>query len=273
MADAVRTAPAQTFSVPPRLGLSPGRLRGILSVIGAALLWELAGRTFLNNPLFFVPLSAVIMKMGSLWQTGELQTDILTSLQEFVIGFGLAMAVGILVGTLMASFKAFGEVVDPWVSMLYATPFVAIAPLLTLWLGIGLSAHVAVVFLVAVFPILINTCTGLGQTDPALVEVGRSYGASRWQIFTKIQFPSALPFIVAGLRQGVARGLVGVVVAELFGSKNGLGYLILISGQQFDAAGLFVGILLFALAGVASVELLRAIERWMAPWRQLGEAS
>jgi NitT/TauT family transport system permease protein len=142
-----------------------------------------------------------------------------------------------------------------------------VAPLLTLWLGIGLAAHVAVVFIVVVFPVLINTYAGLANSDRDLIEVARSFGANQMQIFSKIQFPGALPFIVAGLRQGIARGLVGVVVAELFGSHAGLGYLILISGQQFDPAGLFVGILIFALAGVAAVEAVRFIERRIAPWR------
>jgi len=130
-----------------------------------------------------------------------------------------------------------------------------------------LAAHVAVVFIVVVFPVLINTYAGLANSDRDLIEVARSFGANQIQIFSKIRFPGALPFIVAGLRQGVARGLVGVVVAELFGSHSGLGYLILISGQQFDPAGLFVGILLFALAGIGAVEAVRFVERRMAPWR------
>jgi NitT/TauT family transport system permease protein len=250
-----------------KVHISWGFMRGFLSVLGAALLWEIAGRTFLNNPLFFAPLSAVIQKMASLWATGQLQRDILVSFEEFILGFGIASLVGIGIGVVMASSRSLCQVIDPWVSMLYSTPFVAVAPLLTLWLGIGLAAHVAVVFIVVVFPVLINTYTGLANSDRDLIEVARSFGADKMQIFAKIQFPGALPFIVAGLRQGVARGLVGVVVAELFGSHAGLGYLILISGQQFDPAGLFVGILLFALAGIAAVEAVRFVERKMAPWR------
>jgi NitT/TauT family transport system permease protein len=250
-----------------RLRIKAGSVRGVLSIIGAAALWEILGRTVLNNPLFFAPLSAVIGRMISLWGTGDLQKDIALSFEEFIIGFAIAAAVGIGIGVMMASSKPLCEVLDPWVSMLYATPFVAVAPLLTLWLGIGLAAHVAVVFIVVVFPVLINTYAGLANSDRDLIEVARSFGANQMQVFSKIQFPGALPFIVAGLRQGIARGLVGVVVAELFGSRAGLGYLILISGQQFDPAGLFVGILLFALAGVGAVEAVRFVERRMAPWR------
>jgi NitT/TauT family transport system permease protein len=248
-----------------------GTIRTLLSVIFAGVLWEIAGRTFLNNPLFFAPLSAVIQKMGELWAKGSLQLDIATSFEEFFIGFVCASIVGIGIGVLMASSKAICQFIDPWVSMLYATPFVALAPLLTLWLGIGLVSHIAVVFIVVVFPVLINAHAGLAASDRDLIEVATSYGADGIQIFTKIRFPGALPFIVAGLRQGVARGLVGVVVAELFGSSAGLGYLILVSGQQFDAAGLLVGILLFALAGIAAVEGIKLIERRIAPWRRLAE--
>jgi NitT/TauT family transport system permease protein len=251
----------------PRLRVSAGFLRGAGSVLAAAALWEIAGRTFLDKPLFFAPLSAVIAKMGALWAAGSLQRDIVVSFEEFLLGFVLASAAGIAVGVVMASSKVLCQIIDPWVSMLYATPFVAVAPLLTLWLGIGMTAHVAVVCIVIFFPVLINTYAGLANSDADLIEVAQSFGANQFQIFSKIRFPGAIPFIVAGLRQGIARGLVGVVVAELFGSKAGLGYLILISGQQFDPAGLFVGILLFALAGIGAVEAVRFIERRVAPWR------
>lgn len=267
-------APVEGERKPARaVRVSPNFVRGVLSLGAAAVLWEIAGRTFLSNPLFFAPLSAVLAKMGSLWATGALQTDIAISFQEFAIGFVLASVAGISIGALMASSKPLCQVIDPWVSMLYATPFVAVAPLLTLWLGIGLTAHIAVVFIVVIFPVLINTHAGLANSDRDLMEVARSFGATQAQIFAKIRFPGALPFIVAGLRQGIARGLVGVVVAELFGSHAGLGYLILISGQEFDPAGLLVGILLFALAGFGSVEAVRFIEHRIAPWRELDHAS
>jgi NitT/TauT family transport system permease protein len=127
---------------------------------------------------------------------------------------------------------------------------------------------VAVVFLSGVFPVLVNTTTGIQATDPKLIEVARSFGFKRLQIFWKVLLPSAVPFIIAGLRLGVSRSIVGVVVAELFGSRAGLGYLILTSEQVFDTASLFLGVLLLASSGVAAVELLKFIERKVAPWRQ-----
>ncbi len=241
--------------------------RGALSVLLAALLWEVVARTVVDNPLFLTPLTAVLVRGTALWGSGALQKDIVASFQEFAVGFVVASAGGILMGMVMASSETVRDLVDPWVSMLYSTPTIALAPLLILYFGIGLVSHVAVVVLVVVFPVLINTYTGLANTDLNLIDVARSYGADRIQLFTKIRFPAALPFIIAGLRQGVARGLVGVVVAELFGARAGLGFLILVSAQTFDTAGLFVGVLILAAAGVLSVELMKMLERRMAPWR------
>lgn len=268
-ADASPTAvgPVGRRKTPPRLQVKPAVWRGALSLALAAVIWEVAARLVVNNPLFFAPLTQVVQRSGDLWASGELPKDIVTSFQEFAIGFLVASTLGILVGMLMASSETVRDLVDPWVSMLYSTPTIALAPLLILWFGIGLASHVAVVVLVVVFPVLINTFAGLANTDRSLIEVARSFGATPMQLFGKIRFPAALPFIVTGLRQGVARGLVGVVVAELFGAKAGLGFLILNSAQTFDTAGLFVGVLILAAAGVVSVELVKLIERRMAPWR------
>jgi NitT/TauT family transport system permease protein len=152
--------------------------------------------------------------------------------------------------------------------MLYAMPIIALGPLFILWLGIGIGSKIAIVFLTAVFPILINTVTGLTNADRILIEVARSFGANSFQIYTKVRMPAALPFIIAGLRLSVARALVGVVVAELFGARAGLGFLIVNAAQSFDTAGLFVGVIVLAIAGVVSVELLKWIEAVLAPWRR-----
>jgi ABC-type nitrate/sulfonate/bicarbonate transport system permease component len=254
-------------SVTRRLRIKPAVWRGALSLLIAALSWELAARYLIKSPLFFAPLSAVLDAMVTMWESGTLQGDIYVSGQEFVVGFVAASVAAIMVGVLMACSEWLRDFLDPWISAMYSTPFVALAPLFTLWFGIGLLAHSAVVFIVVFFPVLINTFAGLTTTDAVLIEVIRSFNASNWQIFTKVRFPAAVPFIVTGLRLGVARGLVGVVVAEMFGSSAGLGYRILVSGQSFDTASLFVGILLLAVAGVVGVELLKYVERHLAPWR------
>jgi ABC-type nitrate/sulfonate/bicarbonate transport system permease component len=247
--------------------ISPAFWRTLLSLTVAAALWEFAAKFLVTNRLFFAPLSAVLVRIAEMWQEGTLQTDIIASFQTFAVGFVLGALAAILFGVLMTVSQWLRDLVDPWIAALYATPFIALAPLFVLWLGIGLAAHAAVVFIAVFFPVLINTYSGLTTTEPILVEVARSFNANERQIFTKVRFPAALPFIITGLRLGVARGLVAVVVAEFFGAKAGLGYRIVISGNSFDTAGLFAGILMFAIAGVISVELLKLLERCLAPWR------
>ena len=242
-------------------------LRGILAIVAAFVIWELIGRFVMTNRLFFVPFSAVLEGFVQLWAKGELQTHITTSLVEFALGFILASMVGVLIGLGMAVSRLLHDYLDPWVSLLYSTPILALAPLFILWFGLGIESKVAVIFLVVLFPVLLNTYTGVLQTEPHFVEAARSFGASSVQVFTKVMLPSALPVILTGLRLGMARGLVGVVVAELFGSKAGLGFLILVSAQTFDMASLFVGVTILAGFGVISVELLKVAERRLAPWR------
>jgi NitT/TauT family transport system permease protein len=244
-----------------------GFLQGLASFAVAAVLWEITAHFIVKSPIFFVPLEQIVLKAIKLWQSGELKTDIAVSGIEFASGFGLATVVGILIGVGLASSAIARRFFEPWISMLYATPIIALGPLFILALGIGVWSKIVIIFLTAVFPIIINTVAGLTTTDRHLIEAARSFGASPSQIQIKVRIPSALPFIIAGLRLGVARALVGVVVAELFGARAGLGFLILTSAQNFDTAALFVGVLILALAGVISVEFLKWLEARLAPWR------
>lgn len=241
--------------------------RGLLSFLVVAVIWEIAARYLVANPLFLSPPSTVLMRAAQLWHSGDLQSNIGISFVEFAAGFLLSCLLGILGGVAMASSKAVEEYVDPWISMLYAMPTIALGPLFILWLGIGLASKISIIVMIAAFPIVINTMTGLHSADRVLIETARSFGASLSQIYWKIRLPAALPFIIAGCRVSVARALVGVVVAELFGARGGLGYLIVTSAQLFDTAGLFVGVLTLAIWGVLSVEFLKWLERWLAPWR------
>jgi ABC-type nitrate/sulfonate/bicarbonate transport system permease component len=244
-----------------------GWLQTIVSFLVAALLWDFAAYYLIDKPILFSPLSAIVKRAIELWRDGELQYHMWVSFIEFAGGFGLAIVIGIGMGVAFAASRLLRNFFEPWVSMLYATPIIALGPLFILWLGIGVSSKIAIVFLTAVFPILINTVIGLTTTERTLVDVARSLGATNTQIYTKIRIPGATPFVIAGLRLSVARALVGVVVAELFGARAGLGFLILTSAQNFDTPALFVGVIIFALAGVASVSLLKWIEKHFAAYR------
>ena len=246
---------------------APAIARGGASFVVALVAWELIARFAVHNALFLAGPIAVAQKAGELWSTGELQKNISTSLSEFILGFALSAVVGIGGGIVLANSRKTRQYVDPWVSMLYATPLIALGPLFILWMGVGLTAKIAIIFLTAVFPILINTVSGLTGTDPQLIEVARSFGAAPLQVYQKVRFPAALPFIIAGLRLGVARALVGIVVAEFFGARAGIGFMILASAQTFDTASVFLGVIILAVAGVASVEFLKWLEVRLAPWR------
>lgn len=245
-----------------------GWLQTAGSFLAAVIIWELTARYVVKSPIFFVPLGQIVLKAVALWKSGDLQNDMLVSGIEFASGFGLATLTGILIGVGLAASSTARRFFEPWISMLYATPIIALGPLFILALGIGIASKIVIIFLTAVFPIIINTVAGLTTTDRHLIEAARSFGATPWQIQVKVRIPSALPFIIAGLRLGVARALVGVVVAELFGARAGLGFLILTSAQNFDTAALFVGVLILAITGVVSVEFLKWLETHLAPWRE-----
>jgi NitT/TauT family transport system permease protein len=234
-----------------------------------ALVWELVARFVITSTLLFVPFSSVVVTLVKSLQSGELAYHTWVSGVEFFLGFALAAVVGIPLGLAMATNETLSDFVDPVLAALYATPTVALAPLFILWLGVDTPSKIAVVFLVAVFPILINTATGVRSVDGHLVEAAHAFGSSRLQIFTKVLVPSSLPFIIAGLRLGVGRGIVGVVVGELFGARAGLGFMLIQAGQVFDTAGLFAGVLVLAVTGVLSVAVLQRLEQRLAPWREV----
>jgi NitT/TauT family transport system permease protein len=240
--------------------------RALTSLLVVALAWEIAGRSG-RWPLLIAPLSEIWVKFIQLLASGELTRHAVVSLNEFFVGFAIAAVFGIALGVAIASSNAVRDVVDPWVSAIYATPTVALAPLFIFIFGIDAPSKMAVVFLLAVFPIVINTATGIRSTDQIYIEAARSFSANRAQIFTKVLIPSALPFIVAGLRLGIGRGLVGVVVGEFIGARAGLGYLIFRSSQAFQIDAMWVGVFLLAGTGVIAVLVLQRVERKLAPWR------
>jgi len=166
----------------------------------------------------------------------------------------------------MANSAVAKQSMQPWVSGLYATPTIALAPLFILWFGIGVWSKVVVVILLVFFPVAINTEAGLRTTSERLIEMLRSFGASERQIFVKVSLPSAVPFILAGLKLGIGRGLIGVVVAELFGSRAGLGRLIAASADSFNMPELFAGVVVLAVAGILMTAGFSWLERRLVPW-------
>jgi ABC-type nitrate/sulfonate/bicarbonate transport system permease component len=153
------------------------------------------------------------------------------------------------------------------VSALYATPRIALLPLVMIWFGIGLMSKIAIVFLGAIFPILVNTITGVRTVNADFVKVARSFGSNDWQMFLTVVLPSSVPLLLSGLRLGLGHALVGIVVGEMYGATHGLGFLIATAGARFQTDKVMVGIIIIAAAGVAMTEFLRLIERRFERWR------
>jgi NitT/TauT family transport system permease protein len=239
---------------------------GAVSVIGGLALWELVSRVIIANPLFLAAPTQIVEAIYALTLTGEMQRHIAISSAEFAIGYAIASVIGIAFGFGMANSARFKQALQPWISGLYATPTIALAPLFILWLGIGIWSKVLVVIFLVLFPVTINTEAGLRTTSERLIEMLRSFGATERQIFFKVSLPSALPFILAGLKLGIGRGLIGVVVAELFGSRAGLGRLISQSADAFNMPELFAGVIVLAIAGIAMTAGFGWVEKKLVPW-------
>jgi NitT/TauT family transport system permease protein len=241
------------------------------SIVGGLLIWEIVGRFVVKNALFLTTPTQIVAATFQLIAEGDLQRHVAASASEFFIGLVIAILLGIGVGFAMASDKYAKRALGPWVAAFYATPTIAISPLIILWAGIGIWSKVIVVIINAIFPMIINTEAGLRSTDKQLIEAARCFGCSRLQVFWKISLPSAVPFLFAGIKLTIGRGLVAVVVAELFGSRAGLGFLLAQASDAFNMPLLFVSVVLLAVTGMTLTWLVGAIERLLMPWRTLSE--
>jgi NitT/TauT family transport system permease protein len=246
--------------------LRPRNIAGVLSVAGGLALWELVSRFLVDNALFLAAPSQIAVAIYNLAVTGQLWHHVGISAAEFALGYVIASILGIALGLAMASSATMKRALQPWVSGLYATPTIALAPLFILWFGIGIWSKVIVVITLVLFPVAINTEAGLRTTSERLIEMLRSFGATPRQIFFKVSLPSAVPFILAGLKLGIGRGLIGVVVAELFGSRAGLGRLISQSADAFNMPELFAGVVVLAIAGIVMTAGFGWVEKRLVPW-------
>jgi NitT/TauT family transport system permease protein len=253
----------------PRLLRSPAIVFGTASVVIGLILWEFAYRLFHVSPLVLAPPSAIAAEFVKLSQQGTLETDIAVSTKQFALGYVTSSVVAIVLGLLLGINARFRYVANPWVQALYATPTVSLAPIFIIWLGFGLLSKAAIVALMVFFPVLINTAEGVRMLDPHYIDVASAFGTNRREFFCKVLLPATQPHIFTGLRLAVARGIVGLVVGDLFGSTEGLGYLILNASQIFNTTILFVGTVVLAGGGVLLTEALTLIERWVSPWTRV----
>jgi ABC-type nitrate/sulfonate/bicarbonate transport system permease component len=246
--------------------LSPNAIRAA-SVAIFFVIWEYYGRRM--DPIFMAPPSAIFEAAVQLIQSGALKKAMVQTLWPFSVGMALTVVVGIALGIVMAQWRTFEYVLDPFINALYAIPRIALIPLIILWAGLEFVGKVSILVSVAIFPITVNTFSGIRDVRGAMLEIGRAYGATEWQIFWKIVLPAAIPFIMAGIRLAVGLAIIGIIVAEFFTAISGLGGMIVEYANVFATAKLFVPIIVIALIGVVLTELVMWLERRMSRWRQL----
>jgi len=244
------------------------KILGLAGVTIFLITWELVGNVLqLINPMFMSAPSLIAKAGIDLFTSGEIYNDLYISGTELLGGYLLSAVVAIPFGIMVGWYKKMSYIFDPFINAMNATPRVALLPLVIIWLGIGILSKVGIIFLGAVFPILINSRDGVKTTPANLLTAARSFGASEWMIFKAVVLPSTIPFILSGLRQGLGRAIVGVMVGELYAATAGIGFMITVAGATFQTDKVFVGVLIFALAGMIGTELLAKVEKRFDKWR------
>jgi sulfonate transport system permease protein len=236
----------------------------VTSVAIFLLIWEFAGAKI--DPILFTTPSAIASAAAEMIGSGELWTYLWPSLQVLAIGFVLAVVFGVGIGLMLARYWVLDVAFSVYITFLYSIPSVALVPLIVLWAGYEMTAKVIILFMFAFFPMVINTYQGVKAVDPKLIEVGRAFRSSERQLWTNIVLPAALPFIVTGLRLSLGRGLIGMVLADLYTALSGIGYLIARTAATYQVNRMFVPIVTLGLLGVALTALLRFAEKRVAPW-------
>jgi NitT/TauT family transport system permease protein len=237
----------------------------LISICIALTLWEIFGRNI--NPIFGSYPSAIAVAFWELLRTGQLGKALYSSLRPFAVGYALAIVLGVPLGLIIGRFRVLEAALGIYITAGYAMPLVALVPLLMLWLGLGFAVKVAVVFLMSVFPICINTWLGVTAVPKTLIEVGKSFVASDMVILRRIILPATVPYIMAGIRLAVGRAVVAMVIAEFFTTISGLGAVIINSANNFDTATMFVPIIILMTMAVGLNWLIGWVERKVAPWQ------
>jgi NitT/TauT family transport system permease protein len=245
-------------------------LYSIASIALLLVVWEVLPRIMTlsaGTKLFFTTPSQIV---GTLWRliaTGAIWTPLGVSASGFALGLGLAIVVGLPLGVLIGRSRTLNAMLDPFITAFNATPRLVFLPLVMLWFGLGLWSKVIIVFIGALFPLLINTYEGVRNADKTLINVVRSFGASEWDVARLVVVPNAMPYIIAGLRLAIGRAVLGVVVAEFFGSESGLGVMMVQAAGRYQVDVVFSGLIVFAVLSLAMTALVQMLENRLSLWR------
>src|ERR1700752_2985053 len=243
---------------------------GTGSIVALLLVWQFVPYFVplkAGTRLFFTVPSQIAVTLWQMIVSGSLWAPLSVSATAFAIGLALAIVAGLPLGILIGRSSLLNAMFDPFITAFNATPRLVFLPLLMLWFGIGLWSKVAIVFLGALFPLLINTYEGVRNADKVLINVVRSFGAKEWDIARFVVVPNALPFIVVGLRLAIGRAVLGVVVAEFFGSQEGLGVVMVRAASSFKVDVVFAGLIVFAALSLVMTGLVKLLEDRLSRWR------
>jgi ABC-type nitrate/sulfonate/bicarbonate transport system permease component len=240
---------------------------GTFGFVGFLAFWEIGSRVGFVDSFFFSQPTAIAAAAVREVQLARFWIDVRVSAIEFATGYAVAVAIAIPLGLVIGWYRRLSYMADPWLNLFNSLPRVALLPLLVLWLGLGVESKIAVVFLGAFFSVVIPTVQGVRTVDRRLLDVARSFRASQRRVFTSVVAPSTVPFIATGLRLGLGRALIGVVVGELYAQTDGLGVMISKASNNIQPDRMFVAILIFTISGIVGVEGLRRVERYFDRWR------
>lgn len=229
--------------------------------------WELGSRLGFIPELFFSRPTAIVAAGIQEVQEARFWEDFRVSSWEFLAGYVLAVVMAVPLGLLTGWYSRLQYLLDPWLNFMISLPRVALVPILIIWFGLGVESKIAIVWIGAFFSIIIPTIQGVKTVDRRFLDVASSFGASKLLLFRSVVAPSTVPFVVTGLRLGIGRALVGVVVGELFAATSGLGVMLARASRAFETDRLLFGVLIFTIAGVLGVEAIRVVERYFQRWR------
>lgn len=241
------------------------RLAQFSFVVAIFIIWEIAGRRM--GDFFLAPPTSLVAAAQDLIASGALVSSLMNSLSSLLTGYGLSAVIGIALGYMMGWYKPVAKIMDPFVNAAYVIPVAALVPVLIIWFGLGHTSRVLTIILFSVFEVLVSTYTGVRNVDPMLIDVARSFGAGRYQMFRKIVFFASLPYIFAGLRMGASRAIKGMVVAELLFAVTGLGGAIQRAANYYRTDQVFVYVIVIALLGVVLSGAIQIMEKIAMPWK------
>jgi NitT/TauT family transport system permease protein len=240
---------------------------GALGLVSFVTLWEVAANFGWINPVVLSSPTRIGAAAQAQWTSGQLLADLQVSLTELGIGFGAAVVIGIIAGIAMGLSRTTEYALDPFMWFLYSAPLIAFYPLLVVWLGFGFVTVVAITFLLTAVSIVVNTQAGVGSVDPSLIRAVRAFGGSRLDVIVKVILPGALPYIMAGVRIGLGRALIGVVLGEMFGANAGLGFRTTVYAARLRTADTLVPLIVVVLVGVVLTQAIKLMEHRFQAWK------